>query len=46
LLRGDTVTDVLERTVGRIKPPMVSTTTTTAAPAAASSRRRPSRAAS
>jgi MoxR-like ATPase len=47
LLRGDTVTDVLERTVGRIKPPMVSTTSTTAAaPAAATSRRRPSRAAS
>jgi MoxR-like ATPase len=34
LLRGDSVADVLERTVGRIKPPMVSTTPSggTAAP--------------
>jgi MoxR-like ATPase len=32
LLRGDSVADVLERTVGRIKPPMVSATGSTAAP--------------
>jgi len=45
LLRGDSVSSVLERTVGRIKPPMVSTESTTV-PITSTSRRRPTRAAS
>ena len=45
LLRGDSVSSVLERTVGRIKPPMVSTSATTV-PIGAQTRRRPTRAAS
>jgi len=41
LLRGDTVTDVLERTAGRIKPPMVSADAAdTSAPAATRRRTR------
>ena len=39
LLRGDSVADVLERTAGRIKPPMV-TATATEAPARTAPRRR------
>jgi MoxR-like ATPase len=45
LLRGDSVSSVLERTVGRIKPPMVGTTSTSV-PVASAPRRRPTRAAS
>ena len=45
LLRGDSVSSVLERTVGRIKPPMVSADSTTV-PITSTSRRRPARAAS
>jgi len=39
LLRGDTVTDVLERTAGRIKPPMVSADAADASAPAATRRR-------
>ena len=45
LLRGDSVASVLERTVGRIKPPMVGTSSSSV-PLATTSRRRPTRAAS
>jgi MoxR-like ATPase len=45
LLRGDSVSSVLERTVGRIKPPMVSAESTSV-PITSTSRRRPTRAAS
>lgn len=45
LLRGDSVKDVLERTVGRIKPPMVGASASVLA-SPGTSRRRPARAAS
>ena len=45
LLRGDSVASVLERTVGRIKPPMVGTSSNSV-PMTTTSRRRQTRAAS
>ena len=45
LLRGDSVASVLERTVGRIKPPMVGTSSSSV-PMTTTSRRRQTRAAS